>query len=192
MSRSTNGENLYLADKAKGIFRSQDMGFSWHSIYKFAFDEHCFQVISVNNESGECFWTITGIDENYKKRYNHTDNPETQKMQGYRICSYNMYIHDDGRMTLKFHNIPLENINIDIGPKNKLMYDGKMSVFLVDSVKTIHEFSLFGEYLRKLSLPNKILDEPGKLAIDSNNQLLSIGLKGKVKLLPQKQNLEHL
>ena len=189
LSRSTDG-TLHLADVLQGIFQSED-GINWNRVCKFPDDGNCFQVIKVDSNNRECFWTIIETFDN-QGQGNHLDS----RARTYRVCSYSLQQHDDGSKKIKWRNISLrtpEGANIEVGPRSKLMYDGKMNIFLSDELNSsIHVFSPRGQYQRKLSLPFNVVDKPGKLAIDGYCQMMSIGQKGKIKLLQLKQDFEDL
>ena len=160
----SNDNIIYLADYETGVYQSTDDGVSWSLVFKSTDGWHCRQVIKVTTDHSYDFWTLENRDTKYHLRVYSLDRRRS-----------------DGNVIWKDINVTTtggEQIRLSA---STLSYDGNMNVFLRDyHNKTVHVFSVNGQYHSQLLSSHHIKNEPFRLAVDKERQLLYIGQEESV------------
>ena len=156
----SNDDIIYLADSHTGVYQSTDDGVSWSLVFKSTGGWHCEQVIKVTNDHSDDFWTKKYSDNNsYHLRVYSVDRRRS-----------------DGNVTWRDINVPTtdgKHINLSC---SSLSYDGKVNIFLSDcDNKAVHVLSVNGQYHCQLLSSHQIKNEPFRLAVDRERQLLYVG-----------------
>ena len=153
---------IYLADSLTGVYQSTDGLVKWTLVFKPIDGWHCNQVIKVNRDDSDDFWTLESNDAKH----------------------WHLRVHciDRGRSN---GNATWRNINVSttdnnqIGPLlsgSSLSYDGNMNILLSDyDNKAVHVFSVNGQHHCQLLSSNHINTLPHRLAVDKERQLLYVG-----------------
>ena len=156
----SNDNIIYLADSKTGVYQSTDDGVSWSLVFKSTDGWHCRQVIKVTTDHSDDFWTLEKSDsENYHLRVYSVDRRRS-----------------DGNLTWRDINVTTtDGKNIDLSYSN-LSYDGNMNIFLRDYHNTaVHVLSVNGQYHCQLLSSHQIKNNPYRLAVDKQRQLLYVG-----------------
>ena len=151
---------IYLADSKTGVYQSTDDGVSWSLVFKSTDRWHCRQVIKVTTDHSDDFWTLGYIDnKNWHLRVYSVDRR-----------------HSDGNVTWRDINVPTtDGKHIDLSG-SRLSYDGNMNIFLIDySNRAVHVLSLNGQYHCQLLSSHHFKNNPCRLAVDKERQLLYVG-----------------
>ena len=151
---------IYLADYRTGVYQSTDDGVSWSLVFKSTDGWHCRQVIKVTTDHSDDFWTLEQSDN---------------KNWHLRVYSVDRRRSDDN-VTWKDINDPTtDSKHIDLS-NSRLSYDGNMNIFLIDyDNKAVHVLSLNGQYHCQLLSSHHFKNEPCRLAVDKERQLLYVG-----------------
>ena len=156
-----NDDIIYLADSKTGVYQSTDDGVSWSLVFKSTDGWHCYQVIKVTTDHSDDFWTL---------EYNSDNN-------SYHLRVYSVdRRRSDGNVTWRNINVPTtdgKHINLSY---SKLSYDGNMNIFLSDyHNKAVHVLLVNGQYHCQLLSSHHIKNNPFRLAVDKERQLLYVG-----------------
>ena len=156
----SNDDIIYLADSQTGVYQSTDDGVSWSLVFKSTDGWHCEQVIKVTNDHSDDFWTLEYSDNNsYHLRVYSVDRRRS-----------------DGNVTWRDINVPItdgKHINLSY---SRLSYDSKVNIFLSDcDNKAVHVLSVNGQYQCQLLSSHQFENEPFRLAVDRERQLLYVG-----------------
>ena len=148
---------IYLADSKTGVYQSTDDGVSWSLVFKSTDGWHGFQVIKVTTDHSDNFWTLEhSVNNNWHPRV-------------YRRRS-------DGSVTWRDINVTTtdgKHINLSY---STLSYDGNMNIFLSDYYnKAVHVLSVNGQFHCQLLSSNHLKDNPYRLVVDKERQLLYVG-----------------
>ena len=171
LSVSSDGV-IYLADFYTGVYQSDDDGVRWSLVFKSAGGWHCRQVIKVSTSRGDDFWTIESKEEG------------THWLYHLRVYSVDRR-RSDGNVTWKDINVTTEDgKHIDL-TNSSLAYDGNMTIFLsvIKSTYTIGDtdnnavymLSVNGQYYNQLLSSNQLKNNPRRLTVDEQHQLLDVG-----------------
>ena len=151
---------IYLADSKTGVYQSTDDGVSWSLVFKSTDGWHCWHVIKVTTDHSGDFWTLERSDnKNYHLRVYSVDRRRS-----------------DGNVTWRDINVTTtDGKHIDL-PYSRLSYDGNMNIFLSDrDNKAVHVLSVNGQYHCQLLSSHHVKNEPCRLAVDKERQLLYVG-----------------
>ena len=153
---------IYLADYKTGVYQSTDDGVSWSLVFKSTDGWHCEQVIKVTTDLSDDFWTLEKSNNNkYHLRVYSVDRRRS-----------------DGYVTWRGINVRTtdgKHINLS---DSRLSYDGNMNIFLSDyHNKAVHVLLVNGQYHCQLLSSHHIKNEPFRLAVDKERQLLYVGQK---------------
>ena len=158
---SVSSDNIiYLADYKTGVYQSTDDGVSWSLVFKSTDGWHCREVIKVTTDHSDDFWTLENSDnENYHLRVYSVDRRRS-----------------DGKVTWRDINVTTtDGKHIDLR-YNSLSYDGNMNIFLNDyDNNAVHVLSVNGQYHCQLLSSHHIKNNPCRLAVDEERQLLYVG-----------------
>ena len=151
---------IYLADYETGVYQSTDDGVSWSLVFKSTDGWHCWQVIKVTTDHSDDFWTLEKSD-NYS----------------YHLGVYSVdRRRSDGNVTWRDINVPTtdgKHINLSW---SSLSNDGNLNFFLNDYYnKAVHMFSVNGQCHCQLLSSHHFKNEPCRLAVDKERQLLYVG-----------------
>ena len=151
---------IYLADYETGVYQSTDDGVSWSLVFKSTDGWHCYQVIKVTTDHSDDFWTLEKSD-NYS----------------YHLGVYSVdRRRSDGNVTWRDINVPTtdgKHINLSW---SSLSNDGNLNFFLNDYYnKAVHMFSVNGQCHCQLLSSHHFKNEPCRLAVDKERQLLYVG-----------------
>ena len=151
---------IYLADYKTGVYQSTDDGVSWSLVFKSTDRWHCRQVIKVTTDHSDDFWTLEQSDKNnFHLRVYSVDR---------RRSDGNVTWRDINVITTDDEHINLSNSN--------LSYDGNMNIFLSDfDNNAVHVLSVNGQYYCQLLSLHHIKNNPWRLAVDKERQLLYVG-----------------
>ena len=160
---SVSSDNIiYLADsETGGVYQSTDDGVSWSLVFKSTDGWRCIQVIKVTTDHSDDFWTL---------EYNRDSN-------NYHLRVYSVdRRRSDGNVTWRDINVTTtDGKHIDVSCSS-LSYDGNMNIFLSDfNNKAVHVLSVNGQYHCQLLSSLHIENEPWRLAVDEERQLLYVG-----------------
>ena len=152
---------IYLADYRTGVYQSTDDGVSWSLVFKSTAGWHCYQMIKVTTDHSDDFWTLEQSDNN-----NHH----------LRVYSVDRR-RSDGNVTWRDINVPTtDGKHINLTYNSSLSYDGNMNIFLNDwDNKDVHVLSVNGQYHCQLLSSHHIKNNPCRLAVDKERQLLYVG-----------------
>ena len=159
---SVSSDNIiYLADSNTGVYQSTDDGVSWSLVFKSTDGWHCKQVIKVTTDHCDDFWTLEYYSDN----------------KNWHLRVYNVdRRRSDDNVTWRDINVPTtdgKHINLSY---SSLSYDGNMNIFLNDYYnKAVHVLSVNGQYHCQLLSSHHIKNEPHRLAVDKERQLLYVG-----------------
>ena len=156
----SSDDTIYLADSKTGVYQSTDDGVSWSLVFKSTDGWHCWQVIKVTTDHSDDFWTLERSDNN-----------------DYHLRVYSVdWRSSDGNVTWRDINVPTtDSKHIDLS-RSSLSYDGNMNIFLSDyHKKAFHMFSLNGQYHCQLLSSHHFMNEPCRLAVHKERQLLYVG-----------------
>ena len=157
----SNDNIIYFADLKTGVYQSTDDGVSWSLVFKSTDGWHCWQVIKVTTDHSDDFWTL---------EYSNNNN---WHLRVYRV---------DRRRSVD--NVTWRDINvtttdgkhIDLSYSSRLSYDGNMNIFLNDYLnKAVYVLSVNGQYHCQLLSSHHFKNEPCRLAVDKERQLLYVG-----------------
>ena len=160
--RVSNDDLIYLADWKIGVYQSTDDGVSWSLVFKSTYGRHCLQVNKMTTDYSDDFWTLEyNDDENYHLRVYSVDRRRS-----------------DCYVTWRDINVPTtDGKHIDLF-NSRLSYDGNMNIFLSDyHNKAVHVLSVNGQYHCQLLSSHHFKNEPCRLAVDRERQLLYVGQK---------------
>ena len=160
---SVSSDNIiYLADsKTTGVYQSIDDGVSWSLVFKSTDGWHCLQVIKVTTEHSDDFWTLE-----------YSDN----KSWHLRVYSVDRR-RSDGNVTWRDINVITTDGKHIYLSQSSLSYNGNMNIFLSDfHNKAVHVLSVNGQYHCQLLSSHHIKNEPRRLVVDKERQLLYVGL----------------
>ena len=152
---------IYLADYKTGVYQSTDDGVSWSLVFKSTDKWHCRQVIKVTTDPSDDFWTLAQSDnDSYHLRVYSVDRRRS-----------------DGNVTWRDINVTTtDGKHIDLSYNSSLSYDGNMNIFLSDcDDKAVHVLSVNGQYHCQLLSSHHFKNEPLRLAVDKERQLLYVG-----------------
>ena len=153
---------IYLADYMTGVYQSTDDGVSWSLVFKSTDGWHCDQVIKVTTDHSDDFWTLEQSNNwmNYHLRVYSVDRRRS-----------------DGNVTWRDINVTTtDGKHIDLSGSSRLSYDGNMNIFLSDCFnKAVHVLSVNGQYHCQLLSSHHIENNPYRLAVDKERQLLYVG-----------------
>ena len=159
---SVSSDNIiYLADsETGGVYQSTDDGVSWSLVFKSTDGCHCEQVITVTTDHSDDFWTLgNSVNKNYHLRVYSVDRRRSDDNVTWRDINVTT---TDGK-----------HINFS---SSSLSYDGNMNIFLSDRAnKAVHVLSVNGQYHCQLLSSLHIKNEPWRLAVDEERQLLYVG-----------------
>ena len=158
----SNDDLIYLADWKIGVYQSTDDGVSWSLVFKSTYGRHCLQVNKMTTDYSDDFWTLEyNDDENYHLRVYSVDRRRS-----------------DCYVTWRDINVPTtDGKHIDLF-NSRLSYDGNMNIFLSDyHNKAVHVLSVNGQYHCQLLSSHHFKNEPCRLAVDKERQLLYVGQK---------------
>ena len=158
----SNDDLIYLADWKIGVYQSTDDGVSWSLVFKSTYGRHCLQVNKMTTDHSDDFWTLEyNDDENYHLRVYSVDRRRS-----------------DCYVTWRDINVPTtDGKHIDLF-NSRLSYDGNMNIFLSDyHNKAVHVLSVNGQYHCQLLSSHHFKNEPCRLAVDKERQLLYVGQK---------------
>ena len=153
---------IYLTDYRTGVFQSTDDGVSWSLVFKSTDGWHCYKVIKVTIDHSDDFWTLEQSDK--KKKNDHL-----------RVYSVDRR-RSDGKLTWRDINVPTtDGTHINLS-NSSLSYDGNMNIFLSDCYNNaVHVLSVNGQYHCQLLSSHHIKNNPLRLAVDKERQLLYVG-----------------
>ena len=156
----SNDDIIYLADWETGVYQSTDDGVSWSLVFKSTDGWYCWQVIKVTTDHSDDFWTLEQSD-NYS----------------YHLGVYSVdRRRSDVNVTWRDINVSTtdgKHINLSC---SSLSYDGNMNIFLSDcDDKAVHVLSVNGQYHCQLLSSHHIKNNPFRLAVDKERQLLYVG-----------------
>ena len=156
----SNDDIIYLADYETGVYQSTDDGVSWSLVFKSTDEWHCLQVIKVTTDHSDDFWTLQESDN-----------------KNYHLGVYSVdRRRSDGYVTLRDINVTTidgKHINLLY---SSLSYDGNMNIFLSDyHSKAVHVLSMNGQYHCQPLSSYHIKNEPCRLAVDKERQVLYVG-----------------
>ena len=155
----SNDDVVYLAACTEGVYQSRDDGISWSLVFQSTNNWCLNYVIKVNSSNSDDFWTI---EENSKKH-----NLRVYSMDRRR---------NDSNLTSRDIKISTAERKQGYNPASKLLFDGKMSIFLIDIfLRTIHVFSANGQYQCQLDSYRHIKKIAHRLAVDMEHKRLYIG-----------------
>ena len=159
----SNDDIIYLADSKTGVYQSTDDGVSWSLVFKSTDGWHCWQVIKVTTDHSDNFWTL---------EYNNN----------YHLGVYSVdRRRSDGNVTWMDINVPTTDGKHIILSGSSLSYDGNMNIFISEYYnKAVHVLSVNGHYHCQLLSSHHIENEPRRLALDKERQLLYVGQDGGV------------
>ena len=151
---------IYLADSQTGVYQSTDDGVSWSFVFKSTDGRQCYQVIKVTTDHSDDFWTLEKSDNyNYHLRVYSVDRRRS-----------------DGNVTWRDINVPTTDGKHIKLSRSSLSYDGNMNIFLNDyDNKAVHVLSVNGQYNCQLLSSHHIKNEPWRLTVDKERQLLYVG-----------------
>ena len=151
---------IYFADYKTGVYQSTDDGVSWSLVFNAILGWHCMQVIKVFTGHSDDFWTVMmNLDNSALLRVYTKDK---------RLSDVNV--------TWRDLNVPSTNGKQIFLPFSSLSYDGNMNIFLSDNRnKAIHVLSVTGQYHCQLLSSHHIMNEPIRLTVDKERQLLYVG-----------------
>ena len=157
----SNDDIIYLADSETGVYQSKDDGVSWSLVFKSTDGWHCEQVIKVTTDHSDDFWTLEQSDNN-----NH-------HLGVYSVDRR----RSDGNVTWRDINVPTtDGKHINLSYNSSLSYDSNMNIFLSDcDNKAVHVLSVNGQYHCQLLSSHHFKNEPLRLAVDKERQLLYVG-----------------
>ena len=156
----SNDDIIYLTDSNSGVYQSTDDGVSWSFVFKSTGGWHCWQVIKVTTDPSDDFWTL---------KYSNKNN--------WHLCVYSTdRRRSDGYVTRRDINVTTtdgKHINLS---GSRLSYDGNMYIFLSGCYNNaVHVLSVNGQYHCQLLSSHHIKNEPCRLAVDKERQLLYVG-----------------
>ena len=155
---------IYLTDKETGVYQSVDEGVTWSRVFKPTDGWHSEQMVNITTEHNDEFWTLETNDN----------------------CSAHLQVYSKDRRR-SHSKVASRNINVTITGGKKiylssnscLSYDGYMNIMVSDiDKKAVHVFSVHDQYLCQLLTSHHFNDEPLRLAIDKERQLLYVGQYG--------------
>ena len=158
---------LYLAEsEGTGVYQSTDDGVGWSLVFKATNDWYRYQVIKVITDHSNDFWTM----ESYCTIY----SPNCD----FHLRAYSVdRKRSDNNVTWRDINVTTtDGEKITLSSVSSLSYDMNMNIFLSNSLnKTVHVFSIDGQYQRELLSSRHIKNYPSRLAVDKKRQLLYVG-----------------
>ena len=134
-------DNIYIADYWEGVYESTDGGITWSFVFQLVDGWHSIEVVKVETDLSNDFWTIARRDDNFQLHVYSIDK-----------------IHHHANIT--WRNITTKPISLTDA---KLSYDGKDSIFLSDVNQAVHVFATNGSYRSQLLLSRDINFFPCKL-----------------------------
>ena len=155
----SNDNTIYLTDQDNGVLQSIDDGVSWRPVFQPVDGYRCMKVLKATINQTDHFWSLGFTkDENFQIRVYSVDR---------RRFNSNM-TWSDINTTTGGGKISLPNIS--------LSYDGNMNIFISDhDNKSVHVFLVNGQYHSQLLSSLHIKNNPCKIAVDRNRQLLYVG-----------------
>ena len=177
----SNDNIIYLTDsqrESSAVYQSIDDGDSWSEVFKQTKIWLTMQVIKVTYNNSIDFWLLMPDEAmNLHIHVYSVDNRSFNDNKAWRIikvitteCKHVYYLG------------------------NSLSYDNKMNIFLTQQTspnkfyngqgdKAVHVLSVDGKYDHQLLSSHQIMNEPQRLAVDNERQLLYVGQnKGLVQV----------
>ena len=163
----SNDDIIYLANWGTGVYQSTDDGVSWSLVFESTDGRHCMQVIKVTTEDSDNFWTLE-----YNDNYNNTQ---------LRVYSVDRR-RTDGNVTWRDINVTTtDGKHINLSISSRLAYDGNMNIFLSDYHNiAVRVLSVNGQHNCQLLSSHHIKNNPFRLAVDKERQLMYVGQRESV------------
>ena len=160
----SNDNTIYLADWETGVYQSTDDGVKWSLVLKSTDGWNCCQVIKVITDYGDDFWMLEWKGINERNIYRLS------------VCRVDNKSGSDGNEMRRDINVPTtDDKHIDLHYA-KLLYDGNMNIFLNDyHNKAVHVLSVNDQSHCQLLSSSHLKNNPRKLAVDRERQLLYVG-----------------
>ena len=159
----SNDDVIYLADYKTGVYQSKDDGVSWSLVFNATDDAwHFLQVIKVNTNHADDFWTLEINNDKYHYRL--------------RVYSINYKYSIVDVVWSDVNDITRDGTYIYLADSSKLTYDGKMNIFLTENrIQNAHIFSVTSRQHCQL-LFDQARNNLCRLAVDKEHKLLYVGL----------------
>ena len=155
---------IYLTDLKAGDYQSTDDGVTWSLVFKTVEGYQCMQVVKVSADNSDDYWCIEWNCENNDFLL--------------RVYSVDKKLSDDNITWKAIDAVTANGKPINLSG-SILSCDGKKSIFLSERDKMfVHVFAVNGQYHCRLLSPNNINNEPRRLAVDVERQLLYVGQRG--------------
>ena len=167
----SNDNIIYLTDfNSNAIYQSIDDGDSWSEVFKQTKLGSDMQVIKVTNNNSIDFWFFKpDRDKNLVIHVYSVDNRSSDDSKAWRIIKV---------ITTECKHVYYQG--------NSLSYDNKMNIFLTQQTspnkfyngqgdKAVHVLTVDGKYDHQLLSSHQIMNEPQRLAVDNERQLLYVG-----------------
>ena len=159
----SNDDVVYLADFQRGVYQSTDDGVSWSLVFESTEGRQCWQVIKVNTDHSDDFWTLE-----------QSGNKSHLRVYSIKRCS-------EDKVSWKDINVTTIDGKHTILSRSSLSYGNNMNIFLSDYYnKAVHVLSVNGQYDCQLLSSHHIKNKPCRLAVDEKRQLLYVGQDGRV------------
>ena len=157
----SNDDIIYLSDSKTGVYQSTDDGVTWSLVFKSTDEWHCYQVIKVTTDYSDDFWTL-------EQSYNNNWHLRVYSVDRRR---------SDGNVTWRDINVPTtDSKHINLSVSSRLSYNGNMNIFFNNwDNKAIHVLSVNGQYHCQLLSSHHFKNNPYRLAVDKERQLLYVG-----------------
>ena len=169
LSTSSDG-TIYLADWKDGAYESTDGGFHWNHLFNIDDGYRCWQLIKVQTEQGNAFWSLELKGEIKRLRYCFLNRT------GIKLDRRNLEWRDVDLRISHSKFIDLQN--------SRMAFDDDKRVFINDfNNNAVHVFLTNGQYERQLLSEKHGIKKPCRLAYDRRYQRLYVGQqRGEIKL----------